>query len=103
MLSVNHPLTYTGDSTAFEIFAYQRSDGGQFSVTVDGGASFTVDFYNKTSTGDDPPVLLYAATGLSNQTHTIQMTNLLDSRVGKYGQLNVSDGLHYSHMRSSLT
>lgn len=81
---------YVLHSVAFEIYAYQRSDGGQFSITVDGSAASTVDFYNKTSTGNDAPVLLYATNGLSSEVHSIKMTNLLDSRVGKYGQLNVS-------------
>lgn len=49
-----------------------------------------MDFYNKTSQGDDPPVLLYAQTGLSSAVHTVKIVNLQDSRVGNYGQLNVS-------------
>jgi hypothetical protein len=34
-------------------------------------------------------MLLFAQTGLSNDVHTVTITNLLDSRVGKYGQMNV--------------
>ena len=79
--------------TFYEFWAYQRSDGGLYSITVDGGSPNQIDAYNQTSTGNDPPVRLYSATGLSNTPHIVTITNELDTRVNHYGQMNVSSSL----------
>lgn len=60
-------------------------------VSVDGGPQFTIDYYNETSSsGVDPPVLLYTGLGLSLGIHTVVLTNILDTRFNLYGQMNVS-------------
>lgn len=68
---------------------YQRSDGGLFAISFDGDSPTQIDAYNRTAIGSDSPMLLFAKTGLSNEIHTVKITNLLDTRVSKYGQMNV--------------
>jgi len=65
-----------------------------FSISFDGGSPSQIDVYNKTAKGTDSPMLLFAQTGLSNDVHTVTITNLLDSRVGEYGQMNVRRFIH---------
>lgn len=59
------------------------------SISFDGGSPSQIDLYNKTAQRSDSPILLFAQTGLSDDVHTVTIKNLLDIRVGKYGQMNV--------------
>ncbi|EJD42585.1 acid protease [Auricularia subglabra TFB-10046 SS5] len=76
-------------SSVFEFWGYERSDGGKYSLTIDGGDSVVVNYDNPSSTGDDPPKKLYSRDDLSDDVHTIAITNLLDDRVGRFGQMNI--------------
>ncbi|KAF8314074.1 acid protease [Clavulina sp. PMI_390] len=82
-------ITLPSASSMFQLWGYQRSDGGLYSLSFDSGSPTQVDVYNATSTGTDPPRLLYSTTNLSNSIHTINITNLYDSRTSKYGQMNM--------------
>jgi hypothetical protein len=62
-----------------------------YSISIDNGPTSQIDVYNKTATGNDPPILLYSTTSLSNAVHEVNITNLLDSRTKTYGQMNVND------------
>ncbi|KAF9512635.1 hypothetical protein BS47DRAFT_1345224 [Hydnum rufescens UP504] len=72
--------------------AFQRSDGGNASISFDNGPATVFDYYNGTSNGSDGPVLVYSTDSLSPEQHTVSIKNLVDSRgtlyMG-YGQLNV--------------
>lgn len=60
-------------------------------MSIDGQSYGIIDYYNTSSNGTDGPFLLYSQTGLSNDVHTVNITNLYDPRVNHYGQANVSN------------
>ncbi|KAF9512641.1 hypothetical protein BS47DRAFT_1363046 [Hydnum rufescens UP504] len=72
--------------------AYQRSDGGNASISFDNGPEILLDYYNSSNTGTDGPLLVYSTGTLSPEQHTVRIKNLFDVRgtlnLG-YGQLNV--------------
>ncbi|KAF9505119.1 hypothetical protein BS47DRAFT_1386039, partial [Hydnum rufescens UP504] len=76
----------------FEYWAYQRSDGGNASISFDNGPEILLDYYNSSNTGTDGPLLVYSTGTLSPEQHTVRIKNLFDVRgtlnLG-YGQLNV--------------
>lgn len=74
--------------TTFEFWGYQRSDAGLYSISFDGGATTQIDVFNATATGNDGPRRLFFKTGLTNAIHSVRIVNLLDSRSGKFGQMN---------------
>ncbi|KZW03614.1 acid protease [Exidia glandulosa HHB12029] len=82
-------FTFPAASSSFEFWGYKRSDGGMYSLTVDGGDAVQVDYYDPNSTGDDPPAKLYSRDDLSNDMHTVVITNVNDDRVSKFGQMNI--------------
>ncbi|KAH7073425.1 acid protease [Auriculariales sp. MPI-PUGE-AT-0066] len=76
-------------SSTFEFHAWQRSDGGNATVSIDGGKPAVISYHNATSSGDDGPIKLYSKSGLANKIHTVVIKNVLDKRTNSYGQLNV--------------
>jgi len=78
---------------SFEFWAFQRSDGGNASISFDAGPETVFDYYNQSSGQGEGPVLVYHTDSLSPQEHTVTIKNLFDARgtlnLG-YGQLNVS-------------
>ncbi|KAF9517714.1 hypothetical protein BS47DRAFT_1389682 [Hydnum rufescens UP504] len=85
----SHPPDAT---QTFEYWAYQRSDGGNASISFDNGPATVFDYYNGTSNGTDGPVLVYSTYSLSPEEHTVSIKNLFDARgtldLG-YGEMNV--------------
>ncbi|EJU02505.1 hypothetical protein DACRYDRAFT_116180 [Dacryopinax primogenitus] len=92
--------TFSQPATRFQFWAYQRSDGGLFSICFDCPATSTlgdrIDALNTTADGSDPPRLLYSKDDLSYAFHNVTILNLFDSRAtiggqhnGGYGQINM--------------
>ncbi|KAH7103289.1 hypothetical protein BKA62DRAFT_56675 [Auriculariales sp. MPI-PUGE-AT-0066] len=77
--------------TGLEFWGWQRSDGGAYQITLDGGKASRIDVYNKKSDGQAHPIRLFTIDNLSNAKHVVQLTNLNDTRpgVGKFGQMNI--------------
>ncbi|KAF9512639.1 hypothetical protein BS47DRAFT_1382887 [Hydnum rufescens UP504] len=76
----------------FEFWAFQRSDGGNASISFDNGPETVFDYYNSSGRGTDGPVLVYSTGNLSPAEHTVRIKNLFDVRGTLnrgYGQLNV--------------
>ncbi|KAF9512637.1 hypothetical protein BS47DRAFT_1049182 [Hydnum rufescens UP504] len=72
----------------FEYWAYQRSDGGNASISFDNGPEILFDYYNSSNKGTDGPLLVYSTGTLSPEQHTVRIKNLFDVR----GTLNLGYG-----------
>jgi len=92
--------TFPQPATGLEYWAYQRSDGGLFSICFDCPATSTlgdrIDALNTSTNGTEPPRLLYSKYDLSYAIHNLTIANLFDSRAtilgatdGGYGQMTM--------------
>ncbi|KZV89990.1 acid protease [Exidia glandulosa HHB12029] len=82
-------FTFPTPSSTFEYWGYQRSGGGLASLSIDGGAAVQIDFFGPGTTGNEPPLLFFSTSNLTNAIHTVVIQNLVDPRVGHADQLNV--------------
>ncbi|KAF9515937.1 hypothetical protein BS47DRAFT_730530 [Hydnum rufescens UP504] len=79
-------------TVTFQWWGYQRSDGGNATVSIDDSLVQVVDYYNKSSPGTAFPVLLYSVASLSPAVHRIYIRNQFDARGtfgSGYGEINV--------------
>jgi hypothetical protein len=79
-------------STFFQWYGYQKLNGGKATVCVDNAPASscqTVSFWNATVGDTDPPRMLFQQTGLSNATHTVTITSIIDPMINDYGQLTM--------------
>ncbi|KZT51856.1 hypothetical protein CALCODRAFT_521085 [Calocera cornea HHB12733] len=92
--------TFPQPATGFEYWAYQRSDGGLFSICFDCSPTSTlgdrIDALNASTNGTESPRLLYAKYDLPYAVHNLTIANLFDSRAtilgstsGGYGQITL--------------
>ncbi|KZP00723.1 hypothetical protein CALVIDRAFT_552454 [Calocera viscosa TUFC12733] len=84
--------TFPVAASGFVWYGFQRSDAGLYQICFDCDGNnpiqATVDALNTTSTGSDPPIVLYS-TSLDMGIHTVLISNLFDSRHGSYGQITI--------------
>ncbi|KZO94277.1 hypothetical protein CALVIDRAFT_600189 [Calocera viscosa TUFC12733] len=92
--------TFSQPATGFQYWAYQRSDGGLFSICFDCPPTSTlgdrIDALNTSTNGTEPPRLLYSKYDLSYAVHNVTIANLFDQRAtinnatnGAYGQITM--------------
>ncbi|KAF8504271.1 hypothetical protein JB92DRAFT_3122919 [Gautieria morchelliformis] len=79
-------LRFPSPATGFYYYGMKRSGGGSYRICIDcdpnqpAGPFYTVDAWNKTDDGHNPPVVLYSNLTLSNDFHTIVLQNTNDTR-----------------------
>lgn len=82
-------------STTWQWWGYKSSGAGLAQVCFDGATSgsgcTTVNYFDANAvTGADPPVALFSKTGLTNEKHTVTVTNIPDTNNGgNFGTLSV--------------
>jgi hypothetical protein len=78
-------------STTFEFWGYQRSEATEYVIVFDDNSSESnvIDAYNPNASGNDPPRLLFSKDGLSDEVHSVTITNVQGIHNNtKYGQIN---------------
>jgi hypothetical protein len=80
-------FVFSQPSTSFKWWGWQfpTGSGGLASVCFDGAtgsACHTVSSVNDTQSTEQPPVVLFSASGLPNVSHTVTITNLPDPSQG---------------------
>lgn len=83
----NHTLTLQFKGTCARLWYSMRSTSGQFTYTVDGGSSTTVDAWK--ASGQPESRFVYLS-GLSSGTHTVVITNLASTP----NDVGVTKGCH---------
>jgi hypothetical protein len=76
-------------STIMQYWGYQQNTEGAATICIDGGSCQTINYFNDSIIGTEPPRLLLSLTGLSNTTHTLTITNSNATEYNVYGLLSV--------------
>ncbi|KAH7104381.1 hypothetical protein BKA62DRAFT_768120 [Auriculariales sp. MPI-PUGE-AT-0066] len=79
------PQSFAG----IKVYAYQRPDAGVMFMTIDGVAPIRIDYFNKTATDKDAPVLVYENPHLKRAHHIVEFKNVEDPRSKKFGNFNL--------------
>jgi hypothetical protein len=76
-------------STIMQLWGYQQNTEGAATICVDGQSCQTINYFNTSITGTEPPALLLSLTGLSNAVHTVTITNSNATEYHVYGILSI--------------